>query len=58
MMCKEEQSPGQDCDMTVEQSTTMCCSLTHHPTPNKLVGVMLGCCMARRAAQWSPLIKT
>ena len=26
-------------------------------TPNKLVGVMLGCCMARRAVQWSLLIK-
>ena len=34
-------------------------TLTYSPphTPNKLVGVMLGCCMARRAVQWSLLIK-
>ena len=34
-------------------------STTYSPphTPNKLVGVMLGCCMARRAVQWSLLTK-
>jgi len=34
--------------------------LTKHApphTPNKLVGVMLGCCMARRAVQWSLFTK-